>query len=233
MTVDLRTTIAPKGTQLNADDLIGGPRTIRITKVSADPDSPEQPVSIHFDGDEGRPYKPCKSMRRVLVQVWGPDASTFAGRSMTLYRDPTVAFGGLQVGGIRISHMSHLERDMTMALTATRAQRKPYTVKPLKDAPKADPVAATSMTAEQAQALAMAAANKGTEAFRAWFNTDEGKACRAAAQLPMADLKAACEAADKMREDDPFGLPALPSEEEMARAEAEAMAAARAAAEAA
>ena len=42
-----------------------------------------------------------------------------------------VKFGGLEVGGIRISHMSHMNGEMTMALTATRAVRKPFTVKPL------------------------------------------------------------------------------------------------------
>ena len=128
---DLSQTIIPKSDQLNADDLIAGPRTIRITRVTADPGSAEQPVSVFFDGDGGKPFKPCKSMRRVLVACWGPDASTFTGRSMTLYRAPTVTWGGLEVGGIRISHLSHIDRDMTMALTATKKARKPYTVKPL------------------------------------------------------------------------------------------------------
>ena len=91
----------------------------------------EQPVSIYFEGDDGKPYKPGKSMRRVLVNVWGPDANAYVGRSMTLYRDDHVKFGGLEVGGIRISHMSHMNGEMTMALTATRAVRKPFTVKPL------------------------------------------------------------------------------------------------------
>jgi hypothetical protein len=128
---DLSGTIIPKSDQLNADDLIAGPRTIRVSRVTANPDSAEQPVSVFFDGDGGKPYKPCKSMRRVLVACWGADGSAFAGRSMTLYRDPSVTWGGLEVGGIRISHLSHIEREMTMALTATKKARKPYTVKPL------------------------------------------------------------------------------------------------------
>ena len=138
--MNMSETVIPKSDQLNADDLIGGTRTIRIQRVSGTGNG-DQPVAVYFDGDEGRPYKPCKSMRRVMIAVWGPDAAQYAGRSMTLYRDPEVAFGGMKVGGIRISHMSHLEREMTMALTATRASRKPYTVKPLKSEPpaKAEP----------------------------------------------------------------------------------------------
>lgn len=139
---DIGATIAPKSDQLNADDLITGPRTITITRVSASPSSPEQPVSVFFEGDNGKPYKPCKSMRRVMVAAWGANGNEYAGRSMTLYRDESVRFGGIEVGGIRISHMSHIDREMVMALTASKTKRTPYTVKPLKiDAPKVTPPA--------------------------------------------------------------------------------------------
>lgn len=103
---DLSATIDPKSNQMNADDLIGGPKTITITRVSANQSSTEQPIAISYQGDNGKPYFPCKSMRRVLVSVWGKDGAAYAGRSLTLYRDPTVTWGGLAVGGIRISHMS-------------------------------------------------------------------------------------------------------------------------------
>jgi hypothetical protein len=131
--IDLRGTIKPKSDQLNADDLIGGPVTICITGVSVG--EGDQPVSISFEGDGGKPFRPGKSMRRVLVNLWGPDGETYVGRSLTIYRDEQVAFGGVEVGGIRISHMSHLQRETTMALTATKAKRKPFTVKPLATAP--------------------------------------------------------------------------------------------------
>lgn len=122
--------IEPKSDQLNADDLIGGQsKTIKITKV--DLTGGEQPCVISFEGDNGKPYKPGKSMRRVLVNTWGPDTNVYIGRSLTLYRDEKVVFGGMAVGGLRISHMSHIDKDVTMALTSTRASRKPFTVKPL------------------------------------------------------------------------------------------------------
>lgn len=130
--VDMSLHIAAKSDQLNADDLMGRDLTIKITKVSASADAADQPVSIHFEGDGGKPYKPCKSMRRVMVQAWGVDGQAYVGRSMTLYRDDKVMFGGIQVGGIRISHMSHIDREKVMALTATRGKKAPYSVKPLK-----------------------------------------------------------------------------------------------------
>ena len=127
--MDLSKTIIPKSDQLNADDLIAGPRTIRITAVSTG--SAEQPVTINYEGDNGRPYKPSKSMRRILVAVWGKDSRAYIGQSMTLYRDPTIKFGGETVGGIRISHMTGLDKPMQVALTVTRGKRKPYSVEPL------------------------------------------------------------------------------------------------------
>lgn len=142
---DLAKTIAPKSDQLNADDLIAGPMTITITDVRGN-DNADQPVSVHFDGDDGKPYKPCKSMRRVLVHCWGPDGKTYAGRRATLYRDEKVQFGGIQVGGIRISHLSHIDREVTMALTATRAKRTPYSVKPLRAEVVQKPPAVQSST---------------------------------------------------------------------------------------
>ena len=127
---DMRAVIIPKSDQMNADDLLGGPITITVARVEIRPGT-EQPVSIYFDGDNNKPYKPCKSMARVMVNCWGPDANAYVGRSMTLYCDPKVMWGGVAIGGIRISHLSHIEGTQTMALTATKGSRKPFTVKPL------------------------------------------------------------------------------------------------------
>lgn len=128
---DLSKTIEAKSDQLNADDLMAGPRTIEITKVSANQSSSEQPIAIGYRGDNGRTFYPCKTVRRLLVSVWGPNGNEYVGRSVTLYRDPTVKWGGMEVGGIRISHMSHIDKPVTIALTATRGNKRPTTVQPL------------------------------------------------------------------------------------------------------
>lgn len=134
--IDVSKTIAPKSDQLNSDDLIGGPRTIKITEVVKH-DSDQQPIDLHFEGDNGKPYKPGLSMRRVLVQVWGNDGKNYIGRSMTIYRDDTVTFGGLDVGGIRISHMSDMPKGkpVTLVLTASNKSKKPFRILPLAVAP--------------------------------------------------------------------------------------------------
>ena len=126
---DFQAALAPRSDQINASDLIAGDMTITIEAVKVTPGQ-EQPVSMNFAGS-GKVFRPCKSMCRVMVAAWGPDAKAYVGRSLTLYRDPKVKWGGMEVGGIRISHMSHIEREMVMALTMTKKERAPYRVKPL------------------------------------------------------------------------------------------------------
>ena len=131
MTIDdnLADTIVPRSDQLNSDDLLTGPITVTIEKVSRG-DGKDQPVKIGIDG--GRmPYLPCKSMRRVLIAAWGAKGSAWVGKRLTLYCDPAVAFGGSKVGGIRISHLSDITEPLNINLTVTRGKRNMFTVQPL------------------------------------------------------------------------------------------------------
>jgi hypothetical protein len=167
--LDLSKTIAPRSDQLNSDDLIGGPRTITITGVKLVAE--DQPVAVSFEGDEGKPWKPCKSMRRVLVKAWGADGAKYAGRSLTLYLDESVRFGGAAVGGIRIGAMSHISKDLVMALTATRGTKKAYTVKPLAVEQPAKPAPPVSTQTPDACLVSAgnAAASDGVAMYSAWL----------------------------------------------------------------
>lgn len=164
--IDLSKTIAAKSDQLNSDDLIGNPITVTVTGVNLL--AGEQPVSISFQGDNGKPWKPCKSMRRVLVTVWGKNGNDYIGRSLTLYRDPNVSFGGQAVGGIRISHMSDVEKSITMSLTAAKNSKKPFTVQPLKTIA---PQSQEPINEEQLIIEATEKAGKGKAAFTAYWQT--------------------------------------------------------------
>lgn len=174
--VDLSQYCVAKSDQLNADDLIGGPITIRVTAVKGMSDK-EQPIAIYFDGDNGKPYKPGKSMRRVLVNFWGKDGEAYVGRSMTLYRDPEVTFGKLKVGGIRISHMSDLGEESEMALAVTKGAKRAFRVRPLRVEGSANGPTRTRKTpAEQADAwIAAIAAIETLDALRE-YQLDERRA---------------------------------------------------------
>ena len=226
--IDMTEFTAPKSDQINADDFLVSPATFTISGVKISRGA-EQPVSLTLD-DMEKVYRPCKSMRKVMVAAWGADASNYVGRSMTLYCDPKVKWGGAEIGGIRISHMSHISAPKTMALTESKANRKPFTVRVL-EAP-ATPRAPLVLDAAEAMRIAEVAASLGSAHFKAWYNTDEGKDCRATGALTpaaMLRIKGMCEAADEAT--DPFGLPSpspRPDDAALEAAHAAAMEAAQA-----
>ena len=147
-TNDMAIAIEAKSDQLNADDLLSGPVTVTITKAAVT--AGEQPVTLELAEHPGKPYKPGRSMSRVLVAAWGPDSSKYVGKRLTLYRDPNVKFGGILVGGIRISHMSGLPKTLHVPLTVTRGRKAMFTVEPLRE--QAAPPA-PSMTLEDIAAM--------------------------------------------------------------------------------
>lgn len=206
--IDMSSYIVAKSDQLNADDLIDGPRTVTVVKVTAAPDAAEQPVSIHYAGGEGRPWKPCKTMRRILVGVWGKDASKYVGRSLTLYRDPTVAFGGMQVGGIRVSHMSDIAAEKTVALMVTRGRKAPFKILPLIDAPAATKRATDDDGQEVALRSLTEAAAGGTDALATVWKQKGMAPFRDALQMDLDRLKVVAAKADTAGEPEQADRPA-------------------------
>jgi len=143
--MDMTASIEPKSDQLDAVDLLAGPLTFTIASIGAG--TPEQPVNIGL-AEFPRVWRPSKSMRRVLVAAWGADGSGYIGKSLTLFCDPTVMFGGIAVGGTRISHMSGIDGPLKVSLLVKRGKSEVFTVLPLADAPAPTP-ATPEPTAEQ------------------------------------------------------------------------------------
>ena len=129
---NLRDTIVPKSDQLNAEQLLSAPMTILVTDIKRG-SGVDQPVIVSYLNDEGRPYKPCKTCRKILIFAWGDDGSEWIGKRMTLYYDPDIKFGGVKVGGIRISHLSNIERDMAVSLNVTKGKKGEFIIKKLAD----------------------------------------------------------------------------------------------------
>lgn len=149
--IDVSGTIIAKSDQLNADDLLSGPITVEITGVRMTKE--DQPLSVSISGGR-QPWKPCKTMRRVLVHAWGADASKWIGRWLTLYREPTVKWAGGDVGGIRIAAMSHITSRVVISLAETKGKKVKHTVDVL-----TPPV--THMSAEEFQRACAAAVRGG------------------------------------------------------------------------
>lgn len=125
---DIRTTLEAKSDQLNATDIMGFDLVIRVRSVSVG-GSKEQPISVYFEGDNNRPWKPSKGMRRVLAAGWGFETDNWIGKSVKLHFDPSVKYAGKEVGGIRIKAMSDIDqRGMVVVETINRQQRLPVHV---------------------------------------------------------------------------------------------------------
>ena len=129
--IDLSDTVRARVDQLNADDFKVFPnramlaRIVSVTKTGTG----EQPVSIRLSAWD-KPWKPCLTMRRVMIELWGTNGADYVGKAIRLVRDPKVSFGDQrEIGGIRISHMSDVPRDVNMCMvTTTRGKRAPYRV---------------------------------------------------------------------------------------------------------
>lgn len=125
---DIGFALEAKSDQLNALDIVSSPRVIKIRDVKVQ--KGEQPVSVYFDGDNNKPWKPCKGMLRILAGAWGQDTSAWMGRSAELFYEPTVTYGGKEVGGIRVRSLSDIEpRGMNFSLAISRQKREPYSVR--------------------------------------------------------------------------------------------------------
>lgn len=128
---DMSMTIVAKSDQINAADLIGTNRTVTVKEVRIKAGD-DQPVTIMIEGDR-KAFRPCKGVRRLMVRVWGADASKYIGQSMTLFCDPSVTWAGKEEGGIRVSHMSGLREKIVEYMRISRAATKPYEILPLVD----------------------------------------------------------------------------------------------------
>lgn len=144
--MDISDTLVVKSDQINAEDLIAGPITAKIVGVSRSSD--DQPVTIELDGGFKQPngkwkvWRPCKSMRRLLVLAWPDcvkpavppntkqtiDPTIWVGRSVMLIRDPNVRWGKDIVGGTRVSALSHIKSTIEVALAESKGKKKLVTI---------------------------------------------------------------------------------------------------------
>ncbi len=169
---EVRASIVPKSDQLNADDLLTGPITVTITKVLKG--DREQPIVVEIEGH--RPYKPCKTMRRILIASFSDDPKHWVGQQMTLYCDPDVMWAGVKVGGIRISHLSGLDDQRTFLSTQSRGNRIKVTIRPIKQPTEAQVAGLkTPWDKKHAEVTASMDKHEKRTAFRRWVNDTVGR----------------------------------------------------------
>lgn len=134
--MDISNALIARSDQLNSSDLIGGPQTVTIIEVTKG--NTDQPVNVVTDiFGSGRPFKPSKTVLRILAGAWGKETAEWVGRSMTLFRDPSVRWAGEEVGGIRIKALSHIEKAVVFNLPTSKGKHAKSTITPIEvTAPK-------------------------------------------------------------------------------------------------
>jgi hypothetical protein len=146
--MDLTQSILAKSDQLNADDLLSGPRTFTVAEVRRGDD--DQPVSIVLaEFPANRPFKPSKTVVRILAYAWGKETDDWPEKPrMTLYRDEKVKWAGQEIGGIRVSHLSHIDKRLKVALAESKGKKSLHVVEPLPDAAPTSPAVSSETLAE-------------------------------------------------------------------------------------
>jgi hypothetical protein len=124
---DITFALEAKSNQLNAVDIMGCNRVIKIRDVQVT--KTDQPVAVYFDGDNNRPWYPSKGMRRILAGAWGKESKDWLGKYAELYFEPSVMWAGKPVGGIRVRALSDIPaKGLELTLAINSQKREIYNV---------------------------------------------------------------------------------------------------------
>jgi hypothetical protein len=141
----------------------------------------DQPVNVSL-AEFPRPWRPAKTVRRILARVWGPDSQTWVGKRAHLYNDPSVRWAGEAVGGVRVRAVSGIDKPVNVTLPTSRGKYGKYTIQPLPDVPAAAPQTDWQARLQQVQGDPDAARSLYTEAQQAGAPDDYLAAVQAAGQ---------------------------------------------------
>lgn len=127
--MDMSGTIRANSDQLNAVDLMGGGVVVTIKSVVIKPGDKQ---SMWIEVEENfNTFKPCLTMRRVIMDIWGKETNDHIGRQLVLYCEPTVLWSGQQEGGVRISHASHITETKRIRVRESKYKTGVWEVHPL------------------------------------------------------------------------------------------------------
>lgn len=127
---DISHTLIAKSDQLNAADLVGSEKLLTITRVDVKGTSD---VWVHYEGENGRPWKTSLTARRILAALWGTDSSKWIGHTVAVHCDPTVIYAGEEVGGVRPHAATGIESKQSLKFKEKRGPKpKTFEIQPLR-----------------------------------------------------------------------------------------------------
>lgn len=131
--ISARDFIEIKSDQFNYEHFLAGPKTFKVAKIGSKKDQGKKKLLIYMEGHESTPFVPCLGMIKCLSNAdgWGDKLTEWVGRSITLFGDSKVMFGSKELGGVRISHISHIAADYETKITERRGVRIDYLIRKL------------------------------------------------------------------------------------------------------
>lgn len=134
--MNIREFVKIKSDRLNFEDFIMGSQDFTIAKLGRKVDQGNVRLLMFFEGREATPYWVPKGMVKCLSnpEGWGEsEFSEWIGRKVRLFGEPTVVYAGKELGGIRISHISHIPAPYSTKITERRGVRIDYVISPLEE----------------------------------------------------------------------------------------------------
>lgn len=153
---DVSEVLAPNSQQLDNIELRGkGPQVFTVARVDVRTPGTDQPLIVHLV-EFPRPWKPGKTMGRVLAHCWGRESDNWPGKQVELYADESIKFGNETPGGTRISRVSHIDKPQQVPVLLSQGRPGFYKVEPLPESaqqptpvePTAEEIAACTDKAE-------------------------------------------------------------------------------------
>lgn len=136
-TMNIREFIKIKSDRLNYEDFIMGSQDFTIAKLGRKTENGQSRLLIFFEGREDTPFWASKGMVKCLSspEGWGESQfSEWIGRRMRLFGEPSIMYAGKELGGVRISHISHINQAYSTKITERRGVRIDYVISPLVEA---------------------------------------------------------------------------------------------------
>lgn len=89
---------------LAKEDAPGPGMNLTIARVTCEEvgQDREKKFALHWQQRGVKPMLVNKTNIRVLVALFGPDSDGWLARTVNVYNDPTIGFGGATTGGLRI-----------------------------------------------------------------------------------------------------------------------------------
>lgn len=126
--VSIKSFAEAKSDQINATDILGIEKHIKIREVRFFPEKIEQPLEIFYHGENVKCWRVSKGMARVLIKFWGDETDNWINREVILFCDETVTFGKEKTGGIRIKALSNIDNATAIRVPYARMRYKDYLI---------------------------------------------------------------------------------------------------------